>query len=108
MDEVFEEDRQKLEALYTNLKRLALGSFTFEERFLLLELHFPLEDLQRAQAPGRPIDTYYYCFFVNQNGIRFLPLGADEMQLAHKIKGQQPLSQKEKHAALFFLRKLAL
>lgn len=103
----FAKDVLRLKALYVSLLEMQLQVRSFEERFHVLDLCFPLEQVLREEYQPSAQGHYSYCFFVNKNGIRHSPLVEVEAQLATKIKEQGALSSDEKVAALRLLRKLA-
>lgn len=104
----FTEDVLRWKTLYATLLTLRTFRSSFEERFHLLDLHFPLEQVRREKYQPTLENRYTYCFFVNQKGIYHLSLAGEEAVLAQKIKEQVRLSHEEKVAALFLLRKLAI
>jgi hypothetical protein len=104
----FTEDVCFLKDLYALLLKLQVREVSFEERFHIVCLRFPLESIQQEKFAGEPCGHYLYCFFVNQKGIRHLPIAGAEARVADKIKNQSVLSREEKIAALSLLRKLAV
>lgn len=96
---------ERLRTLYSELSDLQSNQLPFEERFFVLTLDFPIEELLQGEPahPGR----YHYCLFVNQRGVRHLRLTEAQAEVAAKMKLQLPLTLEEKTEALHLLRNLA-
>lgn len=105
---MFDREMERVRELYSRLQGLQSLNLTFEERFHVEEFGYRLEQLLSgkpvADRPGR----YIYCFFVNQNGVRYAQIDGMQAEVARKIKGQLPLALAEKAEALHLLRRLAV
>ncbi len=103
---MFSLDQERVRSIYSRLTGRQSLNLPFEERFEVIRLHYPLEEL-KAGGQACPPGEYLYCLFANARGIRELQINERQAAVALKIKAQLPLNLEEKAEALHMLRALS-
>lgn len=102
---MFTLDQDRMRDLYALLHDAQDNSIPFEDRFQVVSLHHPLEDLLTGREDR--VGEYHYCFFANARGIRHVAVSLEDAELARKIRAQAALTAPEKERALELLVRLS-